>query len=67
MTTLEAIYENGIFRPVSDIPQTIKEHDRVRLIIETDTEEDLRAELEQWETASDEDYARFEESLGEKS
>ena len=63
MTTLEAIYENGIFKSVSDVPQTIKEHERVRLIIETNTEEDLQAELEQWEKASDEDFARFEESL----
>lgn len=66
MTTLEAIYENGIFKPLSSVPQTLKEHERVRLIIETDTDEDLQAEINQWEAASDEDFTKFEESLGEK-
>jgi predicted DNA-binding antitoxin AbrB/MazE fold protein len=65
MTTLEAIYENGIFKPVSSVPNTLKEHERVRIIIETDSEEDLQAEIEQWETASDEDFIKLEESLGE--
>jgi predicted DNA-binding antitoxin AbrB/MazE fold protein len=65
MTTLEAIYENGIFKPISSVPQTLKEHERVRIIIETDTEEDLQAEIEQWEAASDEDFAKLEKSLGE--
>ena len=36
MTTLEAIYENGIFKPISSVPTTLKEHERVRIIIETD-------------------------------
>ncbi len=36
MTTLEAIYENGIFKPISSVPQTLKEHERVRIIIEGD-------------------------------
>ena len=65
MTTLEAIYEDGIFKPVSGVPQTLKEHERVRIIIETDTDEDLLAEFAQWEAASDEDLLKFEESLGE--
>jgi len=65
MTTLEAIYENGIFKPVSDVPNTIKEHERVRIIIETDSEEELQAEILQWEAASDEDFLNFEESSGE--
>jgi predicted DNA-binding antitoxin AbrB/MazE fold protein len=65
MTTLEAIYENGIFKPISRVPQNLKEHERVRIIIETDTEEDLQAEIAQWEAASDEDFQKFEESLGE--
>jgi len=65
MTTLEAIYENGIFKPISSVPQTLKEHERVRIIIETDNEEDLQAEIEQWEAASDEDFAKLEKSLGE--
>jgi len=36
MTTLEAIYENGIFKPISSVPNTLKEHERVRIIIEGD-------------------------------
>jgi len=65
MTTLEAIYENGIFKPISSVPQTIKEHERVRIIIETDTDENLQAEINQWEVASDEDLLKFENALGE--
>jgi len=65
MTTLEAIYENGIFKPISSVPQTIKEHERVRIIIETDTDENLQAEINQWEAASDEDLLKFENALGE--
>ncbi len=65
MTTLEAIYENGIFKPISSIPNTLKEHERVRIIIETDTDEDLQSEINQWETASDEDLLKFENALGE--
>ena len=65
MTTLEAIYENGIFKPISSVPNTLKEHERVRIIIETDTEEDLQAEINQWEAASDEDLLKFENALGE--
>lgn len=64
MTTLEAIYENGIFKPISSVPETLKEHERVRITIETDNEEDLQAEIAQWEAASDEDFAKFEESYG---
>lgn len=59
MTTLEAIYENGIFKPVSGVPQTLKEHERVRITIETHTKEDLQAEMNQWEAASDEDAAKL--------
>ena len=66
-TTLEAIYEHGIFKPLTVVPATLKENDRVRIIIETDTDEDLQSEIDQWEAASNEDFLKFEESLGEKS
>lgn len=66
MTTLEVIYENGIFKPVSDVPPTLKEHERLRIIIETDGDEDLRREIGQWEAASDEDWQKFEQNLEEK-
>jgi len=65
MTTLEAIYENGIFKPISSVPDTLKEHERVRITIETDTDEDLQAEIDRWEAASDEDLLKFENVLGE--
>ncbi len=67
MATLEAIYENGIFKPISSVPRTLKENERVRITIETDSEEDLQAEIAQWEAASNEDFLKFEESLGENS
>ncbi len=67
MEMVEAIYENGIFKPISNVPKTLKEHERVRIIIDTKTDEDLQAEFEQWEAASDEDFAEFEKNLGENS
>jgi predicted DNA-binding antitoxin AbrB/MazE fold protein len=57
-TILEAVYENGIFKPISSVPETLKEHERVRIIIETDTDEDLQAEIKQWEAGSYEDSAK---------
>lgn len=39
MTTVEAIYENGIFKPVSSVPKSLKEHERVKIIIENETED----------------------------
>ena len=39
MTTVEAIYENGIFKPVSSVPAYLKEHERVKIIIENETED----------------------------
>jgi len=65
MTTLEAIYENVIFKPISSVPNTLKEHERVRITIETDADEDLQAEINQWEAASNEDLLKFEHALGE--
>ena len=67
MTTVEAIYENGIFKPVSSVPANLKEHERVRIIIETDSNDDLESEIAQWEAASDEDFLKFEQSLEEHS
>jgi len=65
MMTLEAIYENGIFKPVSDTPLNFTEHEHVRITIETDTEEDLLSEFAQWDAASDADLSKFEASLGD--
>ncbi len=66
-TTLEVIYENGIFKPVSSVPKTFREHERMRIIVETELDEDLENEISQWEAASDEDFLKFEQSLEEKS
>ena len=65
MTTVEAIYENGIFKPISELPKEPKEHDRVRITIETNDDQALMSEFAEWEAASERDLARFEASLGE--
>ena len=64
-TTLDAIYEHGIFKPVSGVPSTLRENERVRIIIETDFDDDLKAEFDQWDAGSDNDFLKFEESLEE--
>lgn len=64
-TTVDAIYEHGIFKPVSRVPATLKEHDRVRITIETDDEDALIAEFAEWDAASDEDMQFIERKLGE--
>ncbi|MGI8544242.1 MAG: hypothetical protein ACR2MD_12310 [Aridibacter sp.] len=45
--------------------KSLKEHERVRIIIKTETDENLQSEFEQWEAASDEDFVEFEKNLGE--
>ncbi len=67
MTTVEAIYENGIFKPVSSVPANLKEHERVKIIIESVFDENLESEIAQWDAASDEDFLKFEQTLEEKS
>ncbi|GEM_PF-3620730 len=62
-TTVEAIYEHGIFRPVAGVPVALKENERVKITIVTDDEADLAAEFEQWDAASDEDMLAFERNL----
>ena len=65
-TTLEVIYENGIFKPLSSVPKTLREHEKMKIIIETEFDENLESEIIQWEQASDEDFLKFEQSLEEK-
>ena len=64
-TTVDAIYEHGIFKPVSGGPSTLKEHDRVKIIIETDDDDSLIAEFAEWEAASVEDLQLIERKLEE--
>ena len=40
-TTLEVIYENGIFKPISSVPKTFREHEIMRIIVETELDEGL--------------------------
>ncbi len=63
MTKVEAIYENGIFKPIAGVPKNLKEHEKVRLTIETDSEDELRSEFEIWDEASDLDFLRLEKKL----
>lgn len=62
-TTVEAIYEHGIFKPVSGVPATLKENERVRITVVTDEETSLAAEFAEWDAASDEDLIAFEREL----
>jgi predicted DNA-binding antitoxin AbrB/MazE fold protein len=66
-TTLEVIYEDGIFKPVSSVPKNFREHERMKIIIETEFDEGLENEISDWEQASDEDSLRFEKSLEENA
>jgi hypothetical protein len=34
--TVEAVYENGVFKPTQPLP--LKEHERVRLIVQTNSD-----------------------------
>jgi len=45
-TTLEVIYENGIFKPLSSVPKTLKEHERMKIIIETEQAKDTSVSLQ---------------------
>ncbi len=63
-TTVEAIYEHGIFKPISNVPATLKEYDRVTITIKTPGE-DLETEFAEWERASDQDLSAFEQKLEE--
>ena len=64
-TTLDAIYEHGIFKPISGVPVTLRENERVRITIETNDMDDLKSELAKWDAASDEDLSAFERQLEE--
>jgi predicted DNA-binding antitoxin AbrB/MazE fold protein len=63
MTTVEAIYENGIFIPASGVPKSLKEHEQIKIIIENEIDEDLESEIAQWEAAGDGDFLKFEKSI----
>lgn len=59
--TCEAIYENGVFRPVRDLPTSIVEGQRVRLVVETDEATDvLRLAAQVYDGLSDEQVREVE-------
>jgi len=64
-TTVEAIYEHGIFRPVSGVPVMLKENERVRITIEADDDVAMAGEFAAWDAASDEDMLAIERKLEE--
>jgi predicted DNA-binding antitoxin AbrB/MazE fold protein len=64
-TIVDAIYEEGIFRPVSDVRLPLKEHERVRITIISDEEASLAAEFAEWDAASAEDSDAIERKLEE--
>lgn len=37
----DAVYENGIFRPLEPLPAHLAEGQQVRIVVETDTPEDI--------------------------
>jgi predicted DNA-binding antitoxin AbrB/MazE fold protein len=41
MQVCEAIYENGLFRPVAPVEPDLREGQHVRLVVETDSPEDI--------------------------
>lgn len=43
-TTLEVIYENGMFKPLSSVPDTFKEHERMRITVETEIKPQMSEE-----------------------
>jgi len=44
-TILEVIYENGIFKPLSSVPETLKEHEKMKIIIETEENASVSSQL----------------------
>lgn len=37
----DAVYENGIFRPIGPLPTRLAEGQQVRIVVEVDTPEDI--------------------------
>ena len=64
-TTVDAIYEHGMFKPISQLPVSLKENEHVKITIVTEQEADLSEEFAEWNAASDEDMLTFERKLEE--
>ncbi len=60
--TCEAVYEDGVFRPVKDLPTSISEGQRVRLVVEMDEPTDiLRLAAQVYDGLSDEQVREVEQ------
>ncbi|CAN5544897.1 hypothetical protein BH10ACI1_BH10ACI1_07900 [soil metagenome] len=63
--TIEAIYQNGIFKPLNPISEKIGEGERVKLVVETETENEevnpiMKLAENFYEGLSDEDVEEIE-------
>ena len=64
----EAVYENGIFRPVAPVAPELTEGQHVRLVVETDTPEDiLRLAAEVYAGLSEQEVDRIEQVALDRS
>lgn len=65
MQTIEAIYQNGMFKPITPISEEIAEGERVKLVVETESDtEDVNPIMKLaenfYEGLSDEDIEEIE-------
>ena len=66
--TCEAVYENGIFRPVTPAAPRLAEGQRVRLVVETDTPEDiLRLAARVYDGLSEQEVNQIEQVAFDRS
>lgn len=64
----EAVYENGVFRPVAPVAPHLAEGQYVRLVVETDTPEDiLGLAAEVYEGLSEQDMNDVEQIALDRS
>jgi predicted DNA-binding antitoxin AbrB/MazE fold protein len=64
----EAIYEDGIFRPIAPLPKDLVNGQHVRLVVNPDTPEDiLRLATEVYSNLTEEDVADIEKIALDRS
>jgi predicted DNA-binding antitoxin AbrB/MazE fold protein len=64
----EAVYENGIFRPVAPVAPNLTEGQHVRLVVETDTpEEILRLAAQVYDGISEQEVNEIEQIAFDRS
>ena len=70
--TIEAIYQNGIFKPLNPISEEITEGEKVKLVVETEAENEevnpiMKLAENFYEGLSDEDVAEIEKIALDRS